>query len=315
MTKKKLVYSLILALILTGALACTKAEKKPTPPPQKTEKGEPTISLYVAETSEKKQIKLEEYLEGVLAAEMDVNWPLEALAAQAIIARTFTLEKIEDGGVKQRDADASTDIKEFQAYDPKKINNEVKKAVEITRGEVVKYQGKLIKAWFFADGGGKTAASAEEGLGFNREATPYIKSVEDPGFKITVPENKSWKAAFPVEVVRKAVEQIMGQAPPNINKVEIVERGPSGRATKIKIGEIVVSAPALRLALDNEKMRSTLLTSLSIQGGQVVMEGKGYGHGVGMSQWGARALAEQGKSPEEIVRYFFNEVEVVKEYK
>ena len=97
--------------------------------------------------------------------------------------------------------------------------------------------------------------------------------------------------------------------------MEIVEKGPSGRATKIKFGDAVVSAPALRLALGNDKMRSTLLTGISLQGGNIVMQGKGYGHGVGMSQWGARALAEQGKSPQEIIKYFFKDVEIVREYR
>ncbi|MGI6227795.1 MAG: stage II sporulation protein SpoIID, partial [Peptococcales bacterium] len=150
---------------------------------------------------------------------------------------------------------------------------------------------------------------------FNRVPTPYIKSVDDPGINITVDENKHWQAAFPIDAVSKAVQEVTGKAPTSINGVAIVEKGPSGRATKIKIGDVIVSGPGLRLALDNEKMRSTLLTGISLQGGQVVMQGKGYGHGVGMSQWGARALAEQGKNPEDIVRYFFKDVEIVKEYR
>jgi len=316
MSKKVLIYVLVISLVLVNAIACTPPQKKPTPGPQRQpEKNEPTISLYVAEIGQTTEIKLEEYLEGVVAAEMDVNWPINALAAQAILARTFTLEKIAEGGVKERGTDASTDIKEFQAYNREKINDNVKKAVQMTRGEVVRYQGKLIKAWFHADGGGKTSASAQEGLGFNRVPTPYIKSVDDPGINITVEENKNWQVAFPVEAVKNAVKEVTGKAPAAVNAAAIAEKGPSGRATKLKIGDVVVSAPALRLALGNEEMRSTLLTSISVQGGQVIMQGKGYGHGVGMSQWGARALAEQGKSPEDIVRYFFKDVEIVKEYK
>ncbi|NLT94976.1 MAG: SpoIID/LytB domain-containing protein [Clostridia bacterium] len=309
-----MVYFLIVSFILFSALACNTPQKKPAKPPEPA-KEEPEISLYVAETGEIKKIKLEEYIKGVVAAEMDVNWPIEALAAQAILARTFTLEKIEEGGVKARGTDASTNIEEFQAYDQEKINENVIKAVEMTRGEVVKYRGELIKAWFHADGGGKTAASAEEGLGYNKEPTPYIKSVEDPGINITVEENKSWQVSFPVDTLRNAVQQVTGRNPSQINSVEIAEKGPSGRATKIKVGDVLVSGPGLRLALGSDKMRSTFLTGISIQGGQVVITGKGYGHGVGMSQWGARALAEQGKSPEEIVSYFFRDVEIVKEYK
>ncbi|KJS23275.1 MAG: stage II sporulation protein SpoIID [Clostridiaceae bacterium BRH_c20a] len=315
MCKRVVIFVVMLSLILLNGIACTSPQKKPAPPQQQPTKEEPTISLYVAETGNTKEIKMESYLEGVVAAEMDVNWPLEALAAQAIIARTFTLEKIQEGGVKERGTDASTDINEFQAYDRERINDQVKKAVQMTRGEVAKYQGKFIKAWFFADGGGKTSASAEEGLGFNRVPTPYIKSVDDPGINITVEENKSWQVSFPLNEVQNAIQQVSGKAATNISSVSIAEKGPSGRATKIKVGDVVVSAPALRLALGSDKMRSALLTGISIQGGNLVIQGKGYGHGVGMSQWGARALAEQGKSPEDIVRYFFKDVEIVKEYK
>ena len=303
----------VIVLLIIFSVSCAHPGKNPQAP--EPEKEEPVITLYVAETGQVKEIALEEYLYGVVAAEMEVDWPVEALAAQAILARTFTLEKISQGGVPARGTDASTNIEEFQAYNEDKINDSVRKAVDSTRGQVVKYKGKLIKAWFFADGGGKTAASAEEGLGYTKEPTPYIQSVEDPGFKVTDPENKSWQATFSIGEVQKAIQQINGSPPGSITGVEIVEKGPSGRATKIKFGDAVVSAPALRLALGNDKMRSTLLTGISLQGGNIVMQGKGYGHGVGMSQWGARALAEQGKSPQEIIKYFFKDVEIVREYR
>lgn len=299
---------LILLCLIT--IACQKPQKAPTP----TFPEEPTISLYVEKDNNVIKIPLEQYLEGVVAAEMDVNWPVEALAAQSIIARTFTLEKIIAGGVKNRGTDASTSIEEFQAYAPEKINENVKKAVQNTRGKVVKYQGKFIKAWFFADGGGQTAASAEEGLAYTQEPTPYIHSVGDPGFAITISENKSWQAVFSLAEIKNAISQTSGQYPDTINTVEIVEKGPSGRTTKIKFDNIIVNAPALRLALDKQKMRSTFLTDLKIADGKIIMQGKGYGHGVGMSQWGANALARDGKTAEEIINYFFKDIEVVKEY-
>lgn len=312
MGKKSLIFIFMTVFMIFYGVACTTPQKKPQVEPNKNE---PVITLYVAETGEIKKIALEKYLEGVVAAEMETDWPLEALAAQAILARTFTLEKIEEGGVKARGTDASTNIEEFQAYNPNKVNSRVKEAVQMTRGEVAKYKGEYIKAWFFADGGGKTSASAKEGLGYTKTPTPYIKSVKDPGINITTPENKNWQVTFPIGVVQKAVQQATGQYPGTITSAEIVERGPSGRATKIKLGETVVSAPGLRLALGNDKMRSTMLTGISIKDGNLVMQGKGYGHGVGMSQWGARALAEQGKKPEEIVKYFFRDIEIVKEYR
>lgn len=277
--------------------------------PQEYEE-EPTISLFINETGEKKQVKLEEYLEGVVAAEMDPKWPDEALAAQAILARTFTLKKIKDGGVKAHGTDASTSVEEFQAYDPTKINDKVKKAVKASRGKVLVHNGKYINAWFFADGGGQTSVSAVEGLAYEKEKAPYIKSVKDPGFEITVPENKSWSAKFPLDQVKKAIMDTVGKDPGAITSASIAKKGPSGRATKVMINDIELGAPALRLALGSEKMRSTLIDSFAINNGMLVITGKGFGHGVGMSQWGARALAEQGKSPEEIVKYWFKDVQL-----
>ncbi|NLC76250.1 MAG: SpoIID/LytB domain-containing protein [Clostridia bacterium] len=300
----------LLILLVTG---CRQPAQRPDASDQKLDR-EPVISLYMHETGETKQIGIEEYLAGVVAAEMDPQWPDEALAAQAILARTFTMKKIEEGGVKARGTDASTNIEEFQAYDETRINDKVRKAVERTRGEVVTYQGKYINGWFHADSGGKTASSAAEGLEFRQGPTPYITSVEDPGHEITEPENKAWTAVFTVNEVREAVKQATGTDPGPVTTVKIIKRGPSGRATSVQVNDKTLSAPALRLALGSEKLRSTLFEEPQVSQGQVSFRGKGYGHGVGMSQWGARALAEQGKKAEEIVTYFFRDVKIEKRW-
>lgn len=306
-----LIYILLIFSILLVGCPAKRPDLEPSPLDQKYNE-EPMISIYVVETDEVMEMPMEEYLMGVVAAEMDPTWPQEVLAAQAIIARTFTLKKIEEGGVEARGTDASTDIEEFQAYDAERINDTVRQAVANTRGMVVSYDGKLINGWFHADGGGRTAASAEEGLAFTEEEAPYIKSVEDPGFAITLEENKSWTATFSLEEVRQAVKEVAGNDPGDIQSVEVVEKGPSGRAMKVKVGGVTVSGPALRLALGSTVMRSTLWDDIRIEGNQLVVSGKGYGHGVGLSQWGAKALAEDGKSPEEIVKYFYEGIEIEK---
>lgn len=304
---------IMLCCLMGGFFGCTGAQRRPADDQENGQ--EPTISLFVAETGEKKQIKLEEYIQGVVAAEMEPTWPINALAAQAILARTFTLERIKTtGGVPSKGTDASTNVEEFQAYNPEKINDAVVNAVEKTRGEVAKYQGKYIKAWFFADAGGVTAASAEEGLAYTKEPSPYVRSVKDPGAEITTEENKAWQAEIPLAKVRTAVKQATGQDPGAVGTVKIVKRGPSGRVMTVQFGKVTVSGPALRLALGSEIMRSTLLTNLQIADGKLLVAGKGFGHGVGMSQWGARALAEQGKSPEDIIKYFYKGIEIVKEW-
>ncbi len=305
--------AVLLALtFICGIMAgCTPKQKKPVP----RQTAEPTISLYVNETGQVKQIKMEEYLKGVVAAEMDTGWPVNALAAQAILARTFTLKQIKDkGGVPAHKTDASTSVEEFQAYAPAKINNNVRRAVQITRGEVIKYKGKYINAWFSACDGG-TAASAAEGLAFHQEKTPYLKTgAKDGCLAVTVPENKKWTASFPLDSVREAVKKATGSDPGVIKpgNVAVVQKGPTGRAATIKIGRATVSGPALRLALGSEKMRSIYLDQVSVQSGQLVVKGKGFGHGVGMCQWGARKMAAEGKKPAEIINFYFRGINLEK---
>jgi len=307
---------LVLLLFAFSALISGCARPAPKPAPQAPQGDEPTISLYDNKTGERKNIKLEEYIQGVVAAEMDTKWPVNALAAQAILARTFTMENIKAGRVRQlHGTDASTSVEEFQAYDPSKINDNVRQAVERTRGEVITYGGNFIHAWFSACDGG-CSATAEEGLAFTKEPAPYVKGgVQDGCLSITEPKNKAWKVRVPVSQVRAAVQKITGRDPGPVTTVAIVKKGPSGRAEQIKIGNETVGGPALRLALGSEKVRSTLLTDIRVEGGELVLSGKGFGHGVGMCQWGARLLAEQGKSPEDIINYYFKDVSIQKQWK
>lgn len=306
----------LLALLLVGCLlggpaGCSKEQKTTPEVQERAWPGDDTvISLYLHETGETVELPLREYLYGVVAGEMDVNWPVEALAAQAIMARTFTLEKLEDGGVPARGTDASTDINEFQAYDAEKINDNVRQAVDETANQVLTYQGQLIKAWFFADGGGRTAASALEGLSYDKEETPYIHSVEDPGAALPDNPNTSWETYFSMAQVADAVEQVTGTRRESFQQVTIAQQGPSGRVVQYQFDDVAVGAAALRLALGGETMKSNMVEEIAIVDGRLMIKGRGYGHGVGMSQWGARALAEQGKSAEEIVQYFFEDVEI-----
>lgn len=303
---------IILLLVVAG---CVPKQKKLAP---KRLISEPTISLYLNETGEVKRLKIEEYVEGVVAAEMDTNWPINALAAQAILARTFTLKQIKDkGGVPQHKTDASTSVEEFQAYNPKKANKAVRLAVEMTRGEVVKYKGSYINAWFSACDGG-TEASAAEGLSYQQEKTPYIRAgVKDGCLGITVKENKIWNTSFPLNIVRNAVLKVTGKDTGEINSgnVSVAQTGPSGRATLLRIGKTDVNGAALRLALGSDKMRSIFVEKIYVQDGSLIMKGKGYGHGVGMCQWGARGLASKGKSPKDIINFYFRDVRIEKLWK
>ncbi len=311
----RIVKIVMVVLVLMGLLwGCAKGpQQKPVEPVPGAPDQEPTISLYVKEQGIKKNIKLEEYLAGVVAAEMEPSWPENALAAQAILARTFTMENIKAQRVKKlHGTDASTDIEEFQAYDPSRINDKVRQAVASTRGQVITYRGDYVKGWFSACDGG-ISATAPEGLAYTKEPTPYIKAGARDGCQaITSPENKHWRVELPLQQVRAAVQKISGTDPGSINAVDIVEKGPSGRATKIQIGSATVSGPDLRLALGSDKVRSTLISSAKVQGNNLVMEGKGFGHGVGLCQWGANKLALEGKTPQEIIKFYYRDVDIQK---
>lgn len=284
----------------------------PAIPPQIAagEREEPVISVYIAEKETVEQMGMEEYIAGVVAGEMDPQWPLAALAAQAILARTFTLQKIaENGGVPQRGAHASTDIEEFQAYSAEDITDRVREAVRITRGEVACHKEQFIRAWFNAYAGPKTAL-ADEGLAFKTNP-PYIHIVESPGQDIIPPEEGEWSAGFTLEQVRNAVIETTGKDPGPVQEVKVSEYGPSGRVASFLVNDCKISAPGLRLSLGSTEMRSTFIEEMKIDGAMLRMSGTGYGHGVGMCQWGARALAEEGKSPEEIVDYFYKDIHIV----
>jgi len=308
---KKIIVLLIVLVLVWG---CTRApQRKPVEPVPGAPDTEPTISLFVKEQGVKKDIKLEEYLAGVVAAEMEPTWPINALAAQAIVARTFTMENIQAGRVKElHGTDASTDVQEFQAYNPARINDNVRKAVESTRGEVVTNRGDYVKGWFSACDGG-ISASAQEGLAYFKEPTNYIKAgARDGCLEITVPENKNWRAQIPLTRVKAAVQEISGTDPGSISEVNITERGPSGRANKIQIGSATVSGPQLRLALGSEEVRSMLISRAAIEGNNLILEGKGFGHGVGLCQWGANKMARDGRSPQDIIRFYYRDVDIQK---
>ncbi len=308
-------------LMISGCSLFQKPQQKPSPtpgptPPQKqaVQGPEPDILVYMHETGEKKTMKMEEYIAGVVAGEMKTDWPVEALAAQAIIARTFTLEAIEEkGGVKERGTQASTDIKEFQAYNAKEINDNVKKAVQMTRGMVITYQGKPAKTWFHASAGGITA-TAKEGLNYREAEPPYIQSVTSPD-DLAPNDVKNWTAAFTKQEVLKAMAKI-GKKVDRIDSFAIQQRGQSQRATVFVVnGDVQVPAPDLRVALDSTKLKSTLLDkNPEVTADKITFSGKGYGHGVGMSQWGANKMAKDGKKPEEIIGHYFRGIEIQKRW-
>ncbi len=274
------------------------------------ENGVPQLIVFNTDNQTYEQMDIESYIEGVLAGEMRNDWPMEALKAQAILARTYALKFAQDKESSYGGADISTDIKEAQAYDADKVNDRIKKAVEETRGEVLSASGELPLAWFHAHAGGMTEL-AVPGLDYQEEEPSYTVSVKSPDSDKAPTTVKQWKAAFSAEEVGKACADA-GVRTGTVKSIAIGERGKSGRAVTLTVNGKSVSGPALRVALDSTKLKSMLLTGVSVEGDTVTFEGMGYGHGVGMSQWGAYGLAEQGQKAEDIVRHYFKDVSIAK---
>lgn len=321
---------LVLGGLLTACSSNAEGSVKPSPnqsapsdrvawPKEKLDMGEngvPRLNVYVTEEKAVRPMDVETYVEGVLAGEMKNDWPLEALKAQAILARTFVLKFVEEKKSRYPDADISTDIEEAQAYNAQAVNDRIRQAVEETRGQVLSFQGQLPYAWFHAHSGGTTEL-AKAGLGWEKDEPGYTQSVQgnepDPaGGPQELKDAQAWEAGFSFEAFESALASVgvEKELSPD-SQITVGERGTSGRAVTLNVDGQPVNASSLRIALGGTKMRSTLLTSLTLgQNGSVHMAGRGYGHGVGMSQWGAYGMAEAGKRAQDIVTHYFRDVTV-----
>jgi len=278
---------------------------------------EPQITVFVNETGQIREMMLEEYIAAVVAGEMFPDWPVEAYAAQAIFARSFTMDFIATGGVKDKyGADVSTSIQETQAFNPDAVTDDIRKGVEMTRGQVMTYENRFVRGWFHAYSGGMTA-KAKEGLDYQEDEPPFTASVKLPENEYVPEDVKEWKAEYSAAELAGLLAKT-GLNVGEIQGLEITERGPSERVTQIKVtgtqGEETISGPEFRLAVDSTKMKSTLVRDFTFADGTLTITGTGYGHGVGLSQWDAFMLAKEGKSPEEIVKTFFEGVEIRKIY-
>ena len=273
--------------------------------------GVPLLRVWDVDAEERKEMNIEAYLRGVVAGEMKNDWPLEALKAQAILARTFVLKFCSEKESQYRGADISTDIEEAQAYDATGISERVEQAVRETRGMVLVYQGELPYAWFHAHSGGRTER-AKAGLNYEGEEPGYTRVTEGRESEKAPEDARQWKEAFGKAEFLSAARRAGLEELDRVDTVAVGETGESGRAVTLLVNGKPVNAPELRLALDSTKMRSTLLTDIQVTDSEVILSGRGYGHGVGMPQWGAYGMAEEGKTAEEIVTYYFSGVTVEK---
>ena len=285
------------------------AQKPKLPEKLEVEDGLPVLSVYDTADEDVKRMDIEAYVAGVVAGEMKNDWPEEALKAQAILARTFVLKFCQDKYSRYEDADISTDVAEAQAYAPDSVNGRVRLAVEATRGKVMAVDGEFPYAWFHAHSGGMTELPSAA-LDFSGDDPGYLRPVKSEESDKAPDGVKRWKASFSREEVARACTAA-GTRTDGARTVEIGEKGESGRAKTLLINGAAVSAPSFRIQIGAERLKSTLIDSVTVEGDAVTFAGRGYGHGVGMSQWGAYGMAEQGKTAEEIIGHYFPGVEII----
>lgn len=315
---QKLITVLLLLFFFLGIGGCQNQARRPVTDKDKLTDEvvkydkEPTISLYRKKADSKEDIKLEKYIQGVVAAEIGDKFPTEVLKAQAILARTMTLALMEyQGGTRgKHGTDASDDHTEFQAYNPDRINDKISKAVEETRGQVLTYKGKFAYTFFHA-ASYKSTANIEEGFPkFKKYAAAYIVPVKTDGLKAAPKKYTDWKVKVPATEIKK----IMG-GDAELSKIKISEKGPTGRALVITAGPAKISALDLREEVGFDKLYSTMFSSIKLDGDNVVFKGNGWGHGCGMDQWGASVMAnEQKKSARQIVEYYYPNTTLTKLY-
>jgi len=243
------------------------------------------------------RLSLEDYLRGVVPKEMPASWNVEALKAQAVAARTFALYQIEKHQDEQWDVMATVMSQVYGGRSGETAKTD--QAVRQTAGQILSFNQRPILAYFHSNSGGHTE-STDAVWGTD---LPYLEGVDDPYSKGN--QADTWEASFTIGQIN---QMMAGDGIAGITNVEPAGFSPSGRVSRIRFqttnGSTEMPANTTRIRLGSTVMKSTWWQE-SRQGDRLVFRGKGYGHGVGMSQWGAKAMADQGFDYRKILAYYY----------
>lgn len=278
-----------------------------------------TVKLLHVKTEEIEEIPLDEYLYSVVSAEMPASFEEEALKAQAIVARTYTLFKMKYSATKHGEADLCDDSTCCQAWISKEDRLEkwgdndkyyywdkITKAVNETKGKVIMYENDLINAFFHSNSGGKTEPPVNVwgGTGY-----PYLKTVETSG-----EENYSQYSSeveLTIEEFTAKIKEKYEDFEIDLSKedsIKVLEYTDGDRVKTIKIGNVEMSGVEVRTVIGLKSANFKI--TVDVENNKIKFEVVGYGHGVGMSQTGADSLAKQGKKCEDIVKHYYTGVEI-----
>ena len=279
-----------------------------------------TVSVYISEEKKIEKIPIEEYIKGVVSSEMPLNFSKEALKAQAIAARTYTVSRIQRGsGCAKCSGAYLCDTIHCQVYTPKdkkiaQLGSEgenkwalVEQVVEETKDMVLTYDGSVIEgAFYFSTSSGKTE-NVEDVFS---NSLPYLKSVESLGEEIAprYKESKTLDNNRFVEAINNNYVEANLSATDLQNKVKINSYTDGGCVKDITLGGVSISGVDFRKLFGLNSANFTI----EFLNNEVVVNCTGFGHGVGMSQWGANVMAVEGKKCEEILKHYYTGIEINK---
>src|SRR5690625_369532 len=307
-----LIPALIVAPSATGSELDSASQDTENPQKKNAKSSESTPSLSVAvmrsESENVESVPLESYVEGVVAAEMPVDeFEIEALKAQALAARTYIVDHL----LNNSDSDESdvTDTVQHQAYknedelktmwgnDFDENIKKLREAVTSTEGEILTYDNAPILPAFFSTSNGFTENSED----YWENEVPYLRSVESPW------DEESAKFLDQKTVTIEETEQLLGINLPKNSAIPIeTTRTEGNRVAELNLGEHSISGRDVREKLE---LRSSDFT-IKQKDNHLIFTTKGFGHGIGMSQYGADFMAKDGKSYQEIVKYYYKDVEI-----
>lgn len=241
------------------------------------------------------EIPLEEYLKGVVAAEVGNSWDREVLKAQAVAARTYALYQKSNHGNQKIGYDLTSSVL-HQVYKGGSIPENIRRAVEDTRGQVLTWQGEPILAYYHST----SCDFTEEASEVFGKTYPYLaRAAAD----CSLSPYLMWERKLPASDIEKALRVR------NVTDIKINSHTAGGRVRDVRIsrdgGVDVVPAKDLRRLLGWDRLPSTDINGLRRQGEVWIFEGRGFGHGVGMCQWSALKMAKDGATYRDILARFY----------
>ncbi|MGM8215031.1 stage II sporulation protein D [Bacillaceae bacterium W0354] len=266
---------------------------------------QPSVAVMRSNSGDIENVPLEQYVISVVASEMPADFEIEAIKAQAVAARTYIVQKLMQPESEEYDVTDTVTHQVYKNFDELRQiwgvdyswkMNKITQAVNETKGKILTYNGKPITAAFFSTSNGYTE-NAED---YWQNEIPYLKSVSSP-----------WDEQSPKYIEQEIFElnevvQKLGLKQANTLKVSNVVKTDSNRIKEIQINGKKFTGRQVRELLG---LRSNDFT-IELKGNHAIFTTKGFGHGVGMSQYGANGMAKEGKTFDEIVKHYYQGIDI-----